>query len=491
SSAELDAAEAMALPERVDWTDELRDEFLALLRSPHGPRAIEVLDHVGIWPRLIPEWRDVRCRPQRDPYHRFTVDRHLVVALGEMAIALRESSTDDVVAAEARRQVVDVDGALLGALLHDIGKVGREAHVPEGSRRAAAVLDRIGLPSDTRDLALFLVEHHLLLPDTATRRDLSDDDLVLDVAATIGTPERLAALYLLSVADGAATGPAAATDWRRTLIRELVAKVQRVFDRGEMGEEVAQQLTERVDALRDLLRDRPAREVDAFVLRMPRGYFLTVAPDRAARHFAVAAPPVGVQEVRTAAWPGARPGTFELMVVAGDRPGLLSWIAGCLALEGLSILTANVFTTEDGVAVDLFDVEGIFEPDVREETWRALRGLLRKAIEGRVSLDHKVPEKRDRYPGPRRAVPITVAVDNDASDFFTIVEVGTADRIGLLYEITRTLAELELDVHLAKIATYADRVVDAFYVRDSVGRKIVDDDRVAEIERAMRARLGE
>jgi [protein-PII] uridylyltransferase len=108
-----------------------------------------------------------------------------------------------------------------------------------------------------------------------------------------------------------------------------------------------------------------------------------------------------------------------------------------------------------------------------------------------VSLDHKVPEKRDRYPGPRRAVPITVAVDNDASDFFTIVEVGTADRIGLLYEITRTLAELELDVHLAKIATYADRVVDAFYVRDSVGRKIVDDDRVAEIERAMRARLGE
>jgi [protein-PII] uridylyltransferase len=408
-----------------------------------------------------------------------------------MAIALRESSTDDVVAAEARRQVVDVDGALLGALLHDIGKVGREAHVPEGSRRAAAILDRIGLPSGTRDLALFLVEHHLLLPDTATRRDLSDDDLVLDAAATIGTPERLAALYLLSVADGAATGPAAATDWRRTLIRELVAKVQRVFDRGEMGEEVAQQLTERVDALRDLLRDRPAREVDAFVLRMPRGYFLTVAPDRAARHFAVAAPPVGVQEVRTAAWPGARPGTFELMVVAGDRPGLLSWIAGCLALEGLSILTANVFTTEDGVAVDLFDVEGIFEPDVREETWRALRGLLRKAIEGRVSLDHKVPEKRDRYPGPRRAVPITVAVDNDASDFFTIVEVGTADRIGLLYEITRTLAELELDVHLAKIATYADRVVDAFYVRDSVGRKIVDDDRVAEIERAMRARLGE
>ncbi|HEV8564266.1 MAG TPA: HD domain-containing protein [Actinomycetota bacterium] len=485
---ELDAAEALQLPDLTEWTDEIRDEFLALVRQPGATRAIEALDRMGIWSRLIPEWRDVRCRPQRDPYHRLTVDRHLVVALDEMSAALREQA-DDSVAGEAVKQIIDADGALLGALLHDIGKNGQGAHVPEGVRVATAVLGRMRLPKTSRDLALFMVGHHLLLPDTATRRDLTDDDLILDVAAKVGTPERLAALYLLSKADGAATGPAAATEWRATLIRELVAKVQRVFERGEMGEEVAQRLAERINDLRDLLHDRPPHEVDAFVLRMPRGYFLTVDPEQAARHFAIVAPFLGQQEVRTAAWPGARPGTHELLVVAADRPGLLSWIAGCLALEGLSILTANVFTTEDGAAVDLFEVEGIFEPDVREDTWRGFRNLLRKAIEGRVSLDHKVPEKRDRYPRPKRAVPVTVAVDNDASDFFTVIELGTADRIGLLYEITRTLAELELDVHLAKIATYADRVIDAFYVRDAVGRKVTDPDHVAQIKRAIRERL--
>ena len=239
------------------------------------------------------------------------------------------------------------------------------------------------------------------------------------------------------------------------------------------------------------MRSPVVAPVTRFLIGLP----LVLLTTRTDKYFAWTIEPpltaafLGQQEVRTAAWPGARPGTFELLVVAGDRPGLLSWIAGCLALEGLSILTASVFTTEDGAAVDLFEVEGIFEPDVREETWRAFRSLLRKAIEGRVSLDHKVPEKRDRYPSPKRVVPVTVAVDNDASDFFTVIEVGTADRIGLLYEITRTLAELELDVHLAKIATYADRVIDAFYVRDSVGRKVSDPEHVGEIERAMRERL--
>ena len=132
----------------------------------------------------------------------------------------------------------DREGALLGALLHDIGKNGEGGHVEEGVRVAAAALDGLGVRGPTRDLALFMVEHHLLLPDTATRRDLGDDDLILDVAATIGTPERLAALYLLAIADAAATGPAAWTPWRQTLIRELVAKVQRSFDRGDMGEAV-------------------------------------------------------------------------------------------------------------------------------------------------------------------------------------------------------------------------------------------------------------
>ncbi|MBI3647633.1 MAG: hypothetical protein HY240_02570 [Actinobacteria bacterium] len=489
SPAELDAVESLNLAGEIEWSDAVRDGFLAILRAPGGMRALGTLDRLGVLAGLVPEWRDVRCRPQRDPYHRFTVDVHLLVTLDGASRALRgELSDADPVGIEAVRQVANVDGLLLGSLLHDIGKNGEGAHVPVGGRAAASILGRMRLAPATRDLALFMVDHHLLLPDTATRRDLTDDDLILDVAAKVGTPERLAALYLLSVADAAATGPAAATEWRRTLIRELVWKVQRVLERGEMGEEVAERLAERVNRLRDLLPGE--RDLDRFVLRMPRGYFVTVEPAQAARHFPVVSPALGRNEVRTAAWEGSRAGTYELLVVAADRPGLLSWIAGCLALEGLSILTAQVFTTEDGAAVDLFEVEGVFEPEVREETWRQLRTLLRKAIEGRLSLGHQVAEKRRHYPSPKRLVPVTVAVDNDASDFFTVVEVGAADRIGLLYDITRTLSDLELDVHLARIATYADRVVDAFYVRDGVGRKVTGPEDVARIEGAMRERLG-
>jgi [protein-PII] uridylyltransferase len=489
TSAELESVKAIDLPGDLPWTEETREAFLAILRADGASRALGTLDRLGILGALLPAWRDVRCRPQRDPYHRSTVDVHLRSTLEGVRSILFDLSGDDRMIAEAAGQIADRDAVLLGALLHDIGKNGGGAHVPVGARLAGDALDRMRLPARTRELAHFMVEHHLLLPDTATRRDLGDDELILDVASKVGTPERLAALYLLSVADAAATGPAAATEWRRTLVRELVAKVQRVFERGEMGEEVAERLTGRVNDIRDLLVAERPEEVDRFVLRMPRGYFLTVDPARAARHFPVVAPPLGSQEVRTSTWEGARPGTYELLVAATDRPGLLSWVAGCLTLEGLSILTAQVFTTEDGTAVDLFEVQGVYEPKVREETWREFRGTLRKAIEGRTSLDHRVGDKRRHYPEPRRAIPVTVSVDNDASDFFTVIEVGAADRIGLLYDVTRTLAELELDVHLAKIATFADRVIDAFYVRDGQGRKIEEPGPIAEIEATLRERL--
>jgi [protein-PII] uridylyltransferase len=196
-------------------------------------------------------------------------------------------------------------------------------------------------------------------------------------------------------------------------------------------------------------------------------------------------------EVRTAAGPGVRPGAHALTVVARDRPGLLSRIAGSLALSGLSILSAQVFTTEDGVAIDLFEVVGAFEEAVEEERWRRLRGLLRRAVDGRLSLEHRVKDKRRHYPPPRRDIPVKMTVDNGASDFSTVIEVGAADRIGFLFDVTRTFADLDLDVHVAKVATYGDRVVDAFYVRDVLGRKVEDAEAIAEIESAVRARLSD
>lgn len=489
TAAETDEIEEARPSDATEWTDELRDAFLQILAGSRAAAGLEMLDRLDLMVPLIPEWADVRCRPQRDPYHRYTVDVHLLRALDRMAVALSAPDASDPMEVATASEISERDGALLGALLHDIGKIGEGGHVAVGDRVAAAILERMRLPRPTVELARFMVGAHLLLPDTATRRDLTDDDLILDVAARIGTPERLAALYLLAKADARATGPAAWTSWRQTLIRELVAKIQRVFERGEMGVEIAERLTDAIGRVRELLADEPEADLERFILRMPRSYFLSVPPVQIARHFATIAPDIGHNDVRTAAGAGSRAGAYELLVVAADRPGLLSWIAGSLSLAGLSILTAKVFTTEDGVAADVFEVAGAFEPEVGEERWREFRGLLRRAIEGRVSLEHRVDEKRRHYPAPGES-PVTVKIDNDVSDFFTVIEIGASDRIGLLYDITRTLSSLKLDVHLAKVATYTDRVIDAFYVRDDVGSKVEDDERVADIEEAVCSLLG-
>jgi [protein-PII] uridylyltransferase len=491
-AATLDRIAAVPVPDEVEWTEGLRDAFLALLASgAEGVRALEALDRIGLLVRYLPAWAAVRCRPQRDPYHRFTVDVHLLRALEGMTRLLDGTADVDPLVVEAVRAVTDPDALRLGALLHDIGKTGGTGHVAAGAAISEQTLRAMGLPERTRDVATFLVAEHLLLSDVATRRDLEAEELVLDVAGRIGDPERLAALYLLTIADAGATGPLAWTPWRAALVRELVAKVEHVLERGEIGVDTAERLAERSDAIRAALKAEDPAAVDRFLLRMPRSYILGQPMQHVVEQFALVAPRLAAGEVRAHARPGARPSTYALTVVTQDRPGLLSSIAGALSLSGLSILTAQVFTTEDGVAVDVFEVEGAFEEEVADGRWREFRGTLRKAVEGRLSLAHRVGEKRRLYPAPRQGVPVRVGVDNEASDFYTVIEVGAPDRIGLLFDVTRTFAELHLDVHLAKVATYGGRVVDAFYVRDELGRKVEDDERIAELERALGYRLAD
>jgi [protein-PII] uridylyltransferase len=471
------------------WTDEVREAFLELLRSgPDAAGALETLDRIGLLERYLPAWSAVRCRPQRDPYHRSTVDVHLLDCFAAASTLLEEPGDDPLTAGSADA-IDDRDGLLLGALLHDIGKDGRGNHVPVSVRAAERTLEHMGVTGPTAELAVFLVSEHLLLSDTATRRDLEDEDLLHAVAATIGDPARLAALTLLTIADAEATGPLAWTPWRAALVRELVGKVARVFERGDVEPGTSERLSRRTDEMRHVLQDEDAHEVERFLARMPRGYVLSVPSDRVAVHFALVARPLGANEVRTVASDGSRPDTYAFAVAAADRPGLLSMIAGSLTVAGLSILTAQVFTTRDGVALDLFEVVGAFEAEVGEDRWREVRAILRRALEGRLSLDRRVRDKAAHYPGPRHDVPVRVTIDNDASDVFTVVEVGAPDRAGLLFDVTGVLAELELDVHLAKVATYGARVVDVFYVRDAVGRKVIEPDAVARLDRALRFRL--
>jgi [protein-PII] uridylyltransferase len=494
--AELGAATVEALLEAdlgevpYAWTAGGLRAFLELLASgPPGARALEAMDRSHLLVRFLPEWEPVRCRPQRNPYHRSTVDVHLLRTAVSAARSLAGEGVEDPMLRVAAASIEDRDALLLGALFHDIGKTGGPDHAGTGRRIAAGALDRMGVGGRTRDDVLFLVRHHLLLSDTGVRRDLADENLVLDVAATVGDPRRLAMLFVLTAADAAATGPHAASPWRLALVRELVGKVQHVLESGEMGPDRAALLADRTRAIAEHLEREDPGEVRTYLARLPRPYVLAVEPEVAAAQFPLVGPPITVSEVRTAAGPGDRPGTHEVTVVAADRPGLLARIAGSLSLVGLNILSAQAFTTEDGVAVDRFAVEPAFHGDVDEERWRRFRRTVRRALEGRLWLEERVRERRRQYPSPDAGVATEVRVLDNASDFFTVVEVETADRVGLLHDLAHAFEDLRLDVHLAKVATYGPRVVDAFYVRDLVGRKIGEVGRSAEVERALLDRL--
>jgi [protein-PII] uridylyltransferase len=491
SSAALDALASSDLgPTPYAWSERARRGFVGILsEGPAGTAALEAMDRVGVLARFLPEWEPVRCRPQRNPYHRFTVDTHLLQTAAHAARALAGGTGRDPVLRTAASAVEDRDAVLLGALLHDIGKVGDGNHAVVGERVAASVLDRMGIEGRSREDVLFLVRHHLLLSETAVRRDLADQDLVLDVAAAVGDPRRLAMLYVLTAADAEATGPHATSPWRMALVRELVGKVQHVLEAGAMDRDRAAALADRVETIGRLLAREDPAAVRAFTARLPRPYLLAVEPEVAAGHFRLLASPIGATEVRTRAEPGQRPGTHEVAVVAEDRPGLLAKIAGSLSLAGLNILSAQAFTTEDGVAIDLFTVEPAFLGHVDEERWRRFRHTLRRALEGREWLEARVREKRAHYPPPAADVSTEVRVLEDASDFFSVVEVETADRIGLLHELAHAFEDLGIDVHLAKVATYGSRVVDAFYVRDLEGRKLGDAGRAEEVERVLTDRV--
>jgi [protein-PII] uridylyltransferase len=291
-----------------------------------------------------------------------------------------------------------------------------------------------------------LVRHHLLLAETATRRDLSDEATISAVAAAVGDQTTLELLAVLTEADSLATGPAAWGTWKAGLVTELVERTAPVL----AGQRPAAAPEPPPDGTVDLIAR--AREADALVLD------------------------------------GDGP---LVTVVAPDRPGLFWRVAGTLALHGLDVVSARAWSSADGYAVERFRVQSVFG---RTPDWPAVESDLNRVLSGRLSLEARLADRARAYasrPRPPSAAParVEVSVDNDASDSATVIEVRAPDRIGTLYRITKALAELELDVRLAKVASLGHEVVDAFYVVDRDGAKLTDEEHLKEIQRGIAVHL--
>jgi [protein-PII] uridylyltransferase len=460
------------------WSEPLRAAFMTVLRGPEAVGACELLDHVGGWAVLLPEWRPVRGRVQHDPWHRYTVDGHAFAAAAEVSRLLEQ----DERAARTAEAAGDLDALYLAAIFHDIGKGSGEDHSVAGELLARRALARMGLDADELEEVAVLVRHHLLLVETATRRDLDDPTVVESVAAALGSLRRVRLLHLLTVADGLATGPAAWNDWKGTLVADLASRVLHVLERGSPpppGDPVA--LAARIEAARPALAGQAAR----LLATLPDSYLSTLASgdaDDLAEELELLADPPGPGGVRYRVDPSGD-GHGLVTVCAADRPGTLARTTGVLALHRISVLRAHVWSTSDGLALQRFAVQA-----PQSLRWQRLGADLDAAWSGRLAVDARLERKARDYRPPAPVEP-DVRVLPDESAHSTVVEVRAGDALGLLHAIAAALGDLDLDVRVAKIDTLGDRVVDTFYVRSPWGAKL-SDDQADELTLAIRHRTG-
>ena len=441
------------------WDNDLRSSFFDLLQGRFASLALEILDLVDAWPTLLPEWGNIRGRAQHDPYHRYTVDGHSFICANEVTRAI---SGGDQLAATAAAEAGRLRPLYLAALLHDVGKGSNEDHSVAGERLARSACGRIGLDPDETTEVTRLVRHHLLLADTATRRDIDDGAVIGAIAETIDDSRSLRLLYVLTVADGRATGPFAWNDWKAALVRELYRKTLTALEKGEIPtrSDVAARSRE-VEAYEPTLAGR-AEEILA---TLPPSYIdATSIPDMVDEIRMLLDPPAPGR-VRVRFEPGTESDQTALIACVPDRPGALARTAGTLSLNRVPILRAQAFSTTTGIALQRFIVT-IDEGDHAQVT-----ADLDAVYSGRMALEAELERKAKTYNKPAATHP-EVRILQDASPHSTVVEVRAPDTLGLLFAIAAAVGELDLDIHVAKIDTLGPRVVDVFYVRTPWGDKL-------------------
>jgi [protein-PII] uridylyltransferase len=407
------------------WPVGATDELIALLLEGH--RAIPVLeslDQRDLFARLLPEWTPVRSKPQRNAYHRFTVDRHLWEAAAN--------------ASDLADRVTRPDLLVLGALLHDIGKGYPGDHTEVGMELVRSIGPKLGLPHDDVEVIVTLVEQHLLLPDVAMRRDLTDEATIRHVADAVASVEVLDLLHALTEADSLATGPSAWGDWKEGLVSELVDRVRHVLGGGDVSEATWR-----------------------------------LFPDAET----LAAMAVGELSISR--------NDDVITVVGPDTAGTFSRIAGVLSLHGLDVVSAQAHSDEGGIAASQFR---IVVPEAGLN-WRSIKADLGRALASQLAIEARLAERELTYRRRRRTQaaapgPPSVVFDDEASSNATVIVVRAVTKIGILHRISKALGELGLDIRHATVQTIGMEVVDTFYVRAD-GALVTDPAHRREIQRAL------
>ncbi|MCC7540444.1 MAG: [protein-PII] uridylyltransferase [Deltaproteobacteria bacterium] len=483
---------------RLRGSTEAAETFLRLLCRPapapvpKGSILTELHD-VGLLLALVPEFGPVTGRVQHDVYHVYTVDVHSIAAVDR----LRAIHRGDLVAelplpSRLAAEIIRPIPLYLGLLLHDIGKAQGKDHARKGAVIARQVATRLGLSEPDVSHVEWLVLEHLSLYHTATRRDIADTATLVELCERVGSAHRLRDLYLLTIADLSTTNPNAMTTWKARMLDDLHYAAERFFEQGGVGFD-----RDRADLVRAEVRHVMAAEPDvdrlyAFVRQMSDRYVLGNPIDAIRIHAAIARDR-GSKPVHAALGAHLTPESVELVVVTDDRPGLLADLAAVVAAHRLEVVDAQIHSRrrEDGTVevFDLFHVRRRAGGPITDDVLPKLARDLDAVVTGAVSAAQLLEPKLRASTLPRRRdpnVPTEIRVENAASDAFTVVDVFTRDRPGLLYTIARTLADEGLSIALSKINTEGARAADVFYVTDAEGKKIDDAARLGRVSLRLR-----
>jgi [protein-PII] uridylyltransferase len=470
--------------------------FLEILTSRKDPEiALRRMNEAGVFGRFVPDFGRVVAQMQYDMYHVHTVDEHTLFAIGILSrIEKGELKDDHPLSTAVVGTVVSRRALYLAVLLHDIAKGRGGDHSVIGEEVALKLCPRLGLTSEETEQVAWLVRWHLLMSNTAFKRDIDDAKTIQDFVDQVQSPERLKLLLVLTVADIRAVGPKTWNGWKAALLRELYSRAVDVMSGGLVAEARDRRIAAAQDAARQLLPEFSAEDFANFVARGYPFYWLSFDAATHARHARL------MREAERRAAPltvdkrvdSARAVT-EVTLYTGDHPGLFSRIAGALALSGANIVDARIMTMANGMALDTFYVQdssgGAFDrPDKLARLAVHFENVLSGRLKPHIELSRPAPfaSRTDIF-----TVTPRVLIDNKASAAHTVIEVNGRDRPGLLFEVTRGLTGINLQISSAKISTYGEKVVDVFYVKNIFGLKIEHEGKLKEIRETLLAVLAE
>jgi [protein-PII] uridylyltransferase len=465
-------------------------ETLAAKADPEP--ALRWMNECGVFGAFIPDFGRIVGQMQFNMYHHYTVDEHLIRAVGNLAkIEAGALNAEHPLAGQLVHQITNRDGLYLAMLLHDIAKGTERDHSEEGEDIANALAPRLGFSAGETETIAWLVRHHLVMSDVAQKRDLSDPRTIASFVDLVQSPERLKLLLILTVADIRSVGPGVFNGWKGQLLRDLYFAAEERMLGGRAETSRPQRVAAARETLAGAIASWPEAARERALARHYAPYWLSLPASVHERHaqFMRDAEAKGEPLALQAAADPFRAVT-EITVYTPDHPGLFSRLAGGFALAGASIVDARIFTTADGMALDMFwiqDQDGqAFDPS----RLGRLKETLLKTLRGETTPRKTLGERRRKARDEAFTVAPQIMFDNEASDTCTVIEVNARDRQGLLHDLTRALYEDQLSIHAAVIATYGERAVDVFYVKDLYGHKISAPQRLKRVERGVLAALG-